>query len=79
MSEPKAIGSRVIRVEIFFTVKTNASIRDLIMGQKEFLEKQQIRIDVKRTADEHTTRIGCIVGPIVNRVNMGWYEETIKN
>ena len=41
MSEPKAIGSRAIRIEIFFVVKTNAAFRELIMGQKEFLEKQK--------------------------------------
>ena len=33
MSEPKLIGSRVIRVEIFFTIKTNAAFRELIQGQ----------------------------------------------
>ena len=35
-------------------------------------------MDNKRTAEEHATRLGRIVGPIVDRTNMGWHEEMIK-
>ena len=78
MSEPKVLGSRVLMVEIFFATKTNAAFRDLMQGQKELFQKQKIRIDVKRTADEYTTRLGHVVGPIVDRENIGWHEETTK-
>ena len=29
-------------------------------------------------ADKHTNRLGYIVGPILDRVNMEWYERTFK-
>ena len=33
---------------------------------------------IKRTGDEHTSRVGFFVGPVVDKVNMGWYEKIIK-
>ena len=78
MSEPKVLGSRVLRVEIFFAIKTNTAFRDAIQGQICFFQKQKIRVDVKRTVEEHTASLGCIVRYIVGRANMGWCEEAMK-
>ena len=49
-----------------------------MQGQKELFQKQKIRVDVKRTADKHTKRLGCGVGHVVDRANMGWNEEKTK-
>ena len=78
MSEPKVLGTRVIKVEIFFTIKSGLTIRELIQDQLEFLQQEQIRVDFKRTIGEYTTKVGYIVGLVVDRVNMGWYEEALK-
>ena len=78
MSKSKVLGTRVIKVEIFFTIKSGLTIRELIQDQLEFLQQEQIRVDFKRTIGEHTTKVGYIVGPVVDRVNMGWYEEALK-
>ena len=78
MSEPKVLSSRVLRVEFLFTIKTNTEFRELIQEQKDFFQKQKIRVNIKGIAEEHATRLGHIVGPIVARLNMGWHEETIQ-
>ena len=77
LSEPKVTGTKVIKVEIFFIIKTNTSIRELIQSQINFIQREQMRVEIKRTAEEHTQRVGMIVGPIVDRANLGWYEEEI--
>ena len=45
-------------------------------GTERFFQKQKIRVDIKRSTEEHTTRLGHIVGPVVDRINMGWSKET---
>ena len=75
LSEPKVTGNRVIRVDIFFTIITLVSVRDLVQSQIEFLQQENIKVTVKRTGNEHTSRLGFLVGPIVDRVNMKWYEK----
>ena len=77
MSKPKVIGTRVIKVEIFFTIKSTLNIRELAQDQLEYLKREGIRVDMKRTVDEHTTKVGFIVGPLVDRANMEWYQETL--
>ena len=50
-----------------------------MQNQIEFLQNEQIKITEKRTGNEHTSRVGYLVGPIVDRANMKWYEQTCKN
>lgn len=76
ISEPKVTGKAVIRVEVFFTIKTKTPVRDLVQSQLDFLQRENIRIEIKRTNEEHTTRIGYLVGPVVDWANMNWYERT---
>ena len=35
-------------------------------------------MEVKRTGDKHTNRIGFVTRPVVDRVNIDWYEAMIK-
>ena len=35
-------------------------------------------IEVKRTGDEHTNRIGFVTRPVIDRANIVWYEAIIK-
>ena len=37
-----------------------------------------IRVDIKRTEDKHTNRIGFLVGPVVDRASMGQYKKAIQ-
>ena len=78
LSEPKVTGNRVTWVKLFFTIKTSSTLRELVQSQIEFLKRESIRVDIKRTDDEHTNRVGFFIGPIVDRANMGWYEKAIQ-
>ena len=77
MSEPKVIGTRVIKVEVFFTIKSTLNIREFTQDQLEYLKREGIRVDMKRTVNEHTTKVGFIVGPLVDRANVEWCQETL--
>jgi len=79
LSELKVTGSKVIRVEIFFTIRRTTTVRELVQSQINFLQKEQMRVEIKQTAKEHTQKLGILVGPIVDRANLGWYEKAIVN
>ena len=66
-----------MKVEIFFTIKSTLNIRELAQDQLEHLKREGIRVDMKWTVDEHATKVGFIVGPLVDRANMEWYQETL--
>jgi len=78
ISEPKVTGSRVIRVELFITLETTLSLRELVDAQFEFIQREGLRLTVKRTGEEHTSRVGYLIGPVVDWANMKWYEEQCK-
>ena len=71
MSEPKVLGSRVICMEIFFTIKTTTPFWELIEDELEFFQQEGIKVNIKRILDEHITRLGCIIRLVVDKVNMG--------
>ena len=66
LSKPKVTGDRVVQVEIFFTAVTKTPLQELVQNQIEFLQQEQIKVTVKRTGNEHTSRVGYLVGPIVD-------------
>ena len=78
LSEPKVSGTRTLKVKIYFTINTNTQFRELIENQIEFLQQERMRVDIKRTADEHTQRVGVLIGPIVDRANLAWYARMIE-
>ena len=78
LSGPKVIGSRVIRVEIYFIIKTKSSLRDLVQSQIDFIQREELRIMIKRIGDEYTGRIGYLVGLVIDWANMNWYEEQYR-
>ena len=42
-----------------------------------FLQRERIRVEIKRTVAEHTNWLGIIVRPVVDRANLGQYEKAI--
>ena len=78
LSDPKVIGNRVIRVDIFFTIRTKTTVRDLVQSQIEFLKSENVRVEIKQTNNKHTTRIGYLIGPVVDWANINWYKENCK-
>lgn len=78
LSKPKVTGNTVLRVEVYFTVYTETPIRELVMSQLNYLQEEEIRVIRKRTGDEHTSRLGFIIGPVIDKVNIGWYKKMIK-
>jgi len=79
LSEPKMTGTETTRVEIYFTIQTNMTLQDIIDEDIYELKQESMWMEVKRTGDEHTNRIGFITGPVVERANMGWYEAMMKH
>ena len=71
-------SNRVVKVEIFFTIKTSSILRQLVQSQLDYLKREMIRVDIKQTKDEHTNCIRFLVGPVVDRANIGWYEKVIQ-
>ena len=66
LSKSKVIGSRVIRVELCFTIVTEEKAHDFTQSQIDFLQREETHIAVKRPGDEHIVQIGFIVEPAVD-------------
>ena len=66
ISEPKVTGSRVIRVELFITLATTLTLRELVDAQFDFIQREGLRLTVKCTGNEHTSRLGYLIGPVVD-------------
>ena len=77
ISETKQYGSKVLTVELYFTVETKLILKELIKEDLESLKKDNVRIKVKKTRNEHTKRIGFFVGTITSNTNLDWYENTL--
>jgi len=66
LSEPKVTSNRLVRVKIFFTAIMVTPLHELVQNQMEFLQNERIKKTEKRTGNEHTSRVGYLVGPIVD-------------
>lgn len=73
LSEPKVAGNRVAKVGIFFAIKTGAHAKDSMQAQMQFLKRESAKATTKRNEEDHASRVGYLVGPAVDRVNMGWH------
>ena len=54
------------------------NLRDIIEEDMDELKQESMQMEVKRTGDKHTNRIGFVTRPVIDRVNMDWYEAIIK-
>jgi len=71
-------GTKTIRVEIFFTIQIEYTLRDIIKDDLDWLSEESVRVDVKRIVEEYTNKLGYLTGPIVDHVNMQWYDKMLK-
>ena len=78
LSEPKMSGSKIIKVEIFFAINRSTSLKNLIQSQLAFLWRERMRVEIKRTSEENTNRLGIVVEPVVERANLEWHEQAFK-
>jgi len=63
ISDMKVVGSERKQTHNFVTINTTKGIRELINAQVELLKKEELRISLKATIPEHTSKIRVIVGP----------------
>ena len=75
LSESKRYGSRVVTIEVYFTVFTELTVKELLQDEVEVLKKGNAWLKVKRTRDKHTKKIGFLSGTITSNVNVEWYEK----
>jgi hypothetical protein len=78
LSEARVSGRDTTRVEIFFTIDTTYSVRELIEEDLPFLKRENLWLEEKRTENEHTNKVGFLSGPIVEKANMKWYDGMMK-
>lgn len=78
LSEPKKQGTNAIKLEFFFTVCAKHTFQDTLEEEIDYLKAKKIRIDIKRTKDEHTNKVGFLAGPVVSNANMPWYDAMLK-
>ena len=64
-------------MEVYFTVVTKLSIKDLVKNDIKELKDKKMQIKVKRTKDEHTKKVGFLSGTIISKVNIEQYEKTL--
>ena len=79
LSETRKTGKKTVRVEVFFTAEMNVGLRDIIEHDIIELRKENVRLEQKRTSNEHTNKVGYLTGPIVDRVNMHYYDTLVKH
>ena len=78
LSDPKVTGTNAVQVEIFFTIKTEYALREIIEEDLDILKAERLRFNIKRTTDEHANKVGFLTGPIIDEVNMPWYDRMLK-
>ena len=78
LSDAKKTGKHTIRVEVFFTIQITKELREIIEADLPAFKQDRVRVDVKRTDNQHTTRLGYLTGPILDRVNLTWYDRMLK-
>ena len=61
LSKLKETRRRTIRVEICFTIATKYASREIMNNSVKFLQNKNIKIEMKRTNDEHVNRLGFLV------------------
>ena len=49
--------------QFFIRVFTNAQMGQLIIGYEDFLQEEELRLEIKNTKYEHTKKIGIILRP----------------
>ena len=59
-------------------MQTEYILRDIIEDDLDRLSKESVHVDVKRIAEEHTNKLGYLTGPIVDHMNMQWYDKILK-
>ena len=79
LSEARVSGRYASRVEIYFTIDTMCSTRELIEEDLSFLRKENIRLEDKRTDEEHVNKIEYLSRPIVNSAKMNWHDEMMQS
>jgi len=78
LSDPRQIGQKTVKVELFFAVELPYSLKEIVEKDKIKFKRDNVWIEQKRTGYEHTNKVGFLTGPIVKRANMNYYENLIK-
>ena len=64
---------------MYFTIKTSFRVRDIYKEDIPLLKAEHVRIEIKRTSDEHTNKLGFLSRLMVGQANMGWYQKLMEH
>ena len=78
LSEPRITGKKTLHIEIYFAVDTSMRLWEIIEQDISQLKKDRVRVEEKRTRNEHTNKVGFLTGPIVEKANMESYDKIVK-
>ena len=63
MFDPRVIRDKLKIAQLFFKVSSYTALQKLVETQMEQLKENKIKVEIKYTKDEFTTRVGFILGP----------------
>ena len=58
---------------------TKVTFQEILEEEIECLKVEKIRVDIKRTKEEHTNKVGFLAGPVVINANMPWHDLMLKH
>ena len=76
--QPRIIGTKVKKVQMFFTVQTQKTIFELVQKEIKFLEENKLSITKKVTGMEHTRKIRFITETYLKIASADWYHKLFE-
>ena len=78
MSEQRVSGTNTLRVQVFFIIETNKSLKEIVEKDRNEYKRDNVWIERKRTDDNYTNQVGFLTGPIIDRANLNYYDKMSK-
>ena len=78
INDPRVIGKKYKKVEIFFEVQIRLSVLNLVRAQLEYCDQYRIGVYSKFTDLEHIKQIGFTIGINIKLASITWYRKKIE-